>query len=37
MSLGECLCVWVCVFVYGFVSMCMGVCLFVSVCVYVYG
>jgi hypothetical protein len=35
--MGECLCVWVSVFVYGCVSMCMGVCLCVWVSFKVYG
>jgi hypothetical protein len=35
--MGECLSVWVCVYVYGCVSMCMGECLRLWVCVYVYG
>jgi hypothetical protein len=43
-SIGEFLCVWlsvfvywVCVYVFGCVSLCMGVCLCVWVSVYVYG
>jgi hypothetical protein len=35
-SMGECLCVWVSVFVYGYVSMCISVCLSVWVSVYVF-
>jgi hypothetical protein len=37
MSMGECLCVWVCVYVYGCVSKSMGECLSLRVSVYVYG
>jgi hypothetical protein len=36
-SMGECICVWLCVFVYGCVSQSMGGCLCVWVIVYVYG
>jgi hypothetical protein len=37
MCMGECLCVWVCVYVYGCLSQFMGECLCLLVSVYVYG
>jgi hypothetical protein len=37
MGMGVCLCVWVCLFVYGSVSMSLGECLCLWLSVYVYG
>ena len=35
MSVGMCICVWVCVYVCGYVYRCVGMCICVWVCVYV--
>jgi len=36
-SLGVCVCLWVCVFVFGCVCLSLGVCVCLWVCVFVFG